>query len=43
MQVKILSTGTVIMGDLVNLRITRSFIIFVLKKEVTVSYLSTPH
>ena len=43
MQVKILSTGTVIMGGLVNLRITRSIIIYVLKKGVTISYLSTPH
>ena len=43
MQVKILSTGTVIMGDLVNLSITRSIIISIFKKEVTVSYLSTPH
>ena len=30
------------MGDLVNLRNTRSIITSVLKKEVTVSYLSTP-
>ena len=43
MQVKILSTGTVIMGDLVNLSITRSIIIFVFKKEVTVSYFGTPY
>ena len=43
MQVKILSTGTVIMGNLVNISITRSIIIFVVKKELIVSYLSTPH
>ena len=38
MQVKILSTRTVIMGNLVNFSITRSSIIFVLEKGVTVSY-----
>ena len=39
MQVKILNTGTVIMGNLVNFSITRLHIIYVLKKGVTNSYL----
>ena len=39
MKVKILNTGTVIMGNLVNFSITRLHIIYVLEKGVTVSYL----
>ena len=40
MQVKILNTGTVIMGNLVNFSITRLHIISVLIKRVTISYLN---
>ena len=39
MQVKIINTRTVIMGNLVNFSITRLHIISVLEKGVTVSYL----
>ena len=39
MQVKILSTRTLIMGNLVNFSITRLHLIYVLEKGVTVSYL----
>ena len=39
MQIKILSTRTVIMGNLVNFSITRLHIIFVLEKGVTISCL----
>ena len=40
-KLKTLSTGPVIKGNLVYFSITRSSIIFVLEKGVTVSYLST--
>ena len=40
-KLKVLRTETIIMGNLVNFNITRSNIIFVLEKRVTVSYSST--
>ena len=40
-KLKLLCTETIIMGNLVNFSITRSSIIFVLEKRVTVSYSST--
>ena len=40
-KLKLLCTETVKMGNLVNFNITRSNIIFVLEKRVTVSYSST--
>ena len=40
-KLSLLCTETIIMGNLVNFNITRSNIIFVLEKRVTVSYSST--